>query len=187
MVRLQFIMVRKKEMILSQFLFNFMQRNEDFSASVLCWRCHFIVWNYKYHKEKYIIITKFKFRVFWGILPCSQIDIDRRFRGAPTHLPLAHFLTCRNPFTIDQSSSLDFYIASYLFAQGYRPDDGGSAHLWNVVWLIFYYTAEDSELHTRCRGNLKSRIKSLVRRKTLRKVSTVSCYIARYWTEAYVQ
>jgi hypothetical protein len=31
---------------------------------------------------------------------------------------LAHFLTCRHPFTIDQPSSLDFHIASYLSAQG---------------------------------------------------------------------
>jgi hypothetical protein len=23
-----------------------------------------------------------KFRVFWDLLPCSQIDVDRRFRGA---------------------------------------------------------------------------------------------------------
>jgi hypothetical protein len=23
-----------------------------------------------------------KFRVLWDILPCSQIDVDRRFRGA---------------------------------------------------------------------------------------------------------
>jgi hypothetical protein len=23
-----------------------------------------------------------KLRVFWDILPCSQIDVDRRFRGA---------------------------------------------------------------------------------------------------------
>jgi hypothetical protein len=23
-----------------------------------------------------------KFRVFWDVLPCSQIDVDRRFRGA---------------------------------------------------------------------------------------------------------
>jgi hypothetical protein len=28
-----------------------------------------------------------KFRVFWDVLPCSQIDVDRRFRGAfPSHL-----------------------------------------------------------------------------------------------------
>jgi hypothetical protein len=23
-----------------------------------------------------------KFRVFWDIMPCSQIDVERRFRGA---------------------------------------------------------------------------------------------------------
>jgi hypothetical protein len=23
-----------------------------------------------------------KFKVFWDVLPCSQIDVDRRFRGA---------------------------------------------------------------------------------------------------------
>jgi hypothetical protein len=23
-----------------------------------------------------------KFRVFWDVLPCGQVDVDRRFRGA---------------------------------------------------------------------------------------------------------
>jgi hypothetical protein len=25
---------------------------------------------------------KGEFRVFWDVLPCSQVDVDRRFRGA---------------------------------------------------------------------------------------------------------
>jgi hypothetical protein len=54
-----------------------------------------------------------KFRLFWGVLPCSQVDVDRRFRGA------------------------------YCFHhQGYgRPDDGGSPHLWNVGQHLLDYTA----------------------------------------------
>jgi hypothetical protein len=37
------------------------------------------------------------------------------------------------------------------------PDDGGSAHLWNVGRQSFY-TADNSEHHTRRRENLKSHI-----------------------------
>jgi hypothetical protein len=34
------------------------------------------------HVVSYNLKLKLKFRVFWDVLPCSQVDFDRRFRGA---------------------------------------------------------------------------------------------------------
>jgi hypothetical protein len=36
-----------------------------------------------------------KFRVFWDVMPCSQVDVDRRFRGVYWlhHGPLNNFWT----------------------------------------------------------------------------------------------
>jgi hypothetical protein len=39
---------------------------------------------YKNYYVRFQVLTavSMKYRVFWDILPCSQIDVDRRFRGA---------------------------------------------------------------------------------------------------------
>jgi hypothetical protein len=29
-----------------------------------------------------LMAVSMKFRVFWDVAPCSQVDVDRRFRGA---------------------------------------------------------------------------------------------------------
>jgi hypothetical protein len=33
-------------------------------------------------RSQVLTAASMKFRVFWDALPCSQIDVDRRFRGA---------------------------------------------------------------------------------------------------------
>jgi hypothetical protein len=53
-----------------------------------------------------------KFRVFWDVAPCSQVDVDRRFRGA-----------------------------YYLHHGDDRHDDGGSTHPWNVGQHLLDYKA----------------------------------------------
>jgi hypothetical protein len=34
-----------------------------------------------YLRFQFLTAANKKFRVFWDVLPCSQIDVDRRFRG----------------------------------------------------------------------------------------------------------
>jgi hypothetical protein len=96
-----------------------------------------------------------KYRVFWDVLPCSQIILlSLFFYGPPTHLPLAQFLTYRYPFPIGQPIPLGLLYnqLSVRARLTHRPDDGGSTHLWNVGQHLFYYTAvgyitDDSKLH----------------------------------------
>jgi hypothetical protein len=75
-----------------------------------------------------------KFRVFWDILPRSQIDVDRRFRGAcclaPLKRPIFRALMMEAACTSETSVDIDLTTRQYI--------------------------PEDSELHTRRRENLKS-------------------------------
>jgi hypothetical protein len=73
-----------------------------------------------------------KFRVFWDILPCSHLDVYRRFRGACfLHLP-GDELQMEAARTSETSVDIEFRTQQYI--------------------------PEDSELHTRRRENLKSHV-----------------------------
>jgi hypothetical protein len=66
-----------------------------------------------------------RFRVFWDVLPCSQVDVGRRFRGA--------------------------VCLQYLMMEAVRSDET-SVNIYLTTWQ---YIPEDSKLHTRHRENLK--------------------------------
>jgi hypothetical protein len=34
-----------------------------------------------YMRFQVLTVASIKFRVFWNVAPCSQVDVDRRFRG----------------------------------------------------------------------------------------------------------
>jgi hypothetical protein len=61
---------------------------------------------------QFLTAAAMKFRVFWDILPRSQADVDRRFRGA----------YCLHHHCYD------------------RPYEGGSTHLLNVGQHLVDYT-----------------------------------------------
>jgi hypothetical protein len=66
-----------------------------------------------------------KFRVFWDIMPCSQIDVDRRLR-----------------------------CACCLHHQGDTEAARTSETSVDIDLTTWQYIPEDSELHTRRRENL---------------------------------
>jgi hypothetical protein len=72
-------------------------------------------------------------------------------------------MTYRHPLPIGQSSPLDSYIASHLFAQGsliaLMMDAARTSETSvDIDFTTRQYIAEDSELHTRRRYDLKSHI-----------------------------
>jgi len=75
-----------------------------------------------------------KFRVFWDVLPCSQVDIDRRFKSAYCLHHQASFITLMMEVVRTSETSVNNYLTTR------------------------HYIPEDSKLHTRRRENLKSHI-----------------------------
>jgi hypothetical protein len=73
-----------------------------------------------------------KFRVFWEVLPCSHLDVDRRFRGA-----------C---FLHLQGDEFQMEAA--------RPSETSV----DIEFISQQYIPEDSELRTRRLENLKSHV-----------------------------
>jgi hypothetical protein len=78
------------------------------------------------------------YRVFWDVVPCSHVEVDRRFRGA-------YCLHHQSDDIIRQVSSSSWWC---------------STHLWNVGHLqrdLHGATSQKTlKLHTRRRENLKS-------------------------------
>jgi hypothetical protein len=82
--------------------------------------------------ERFQILTaaSMKFRVFWDVVPCSQVDVDRRFRDA--YCP-------DDGDSTQQFSQKLIDVSEVFYLHYYRPDNEGSKHLRNV-------SPEDSHL-----------------------------------------
>jgi hypothetical protein len=74
-----------------------------------------------------------KLRIFWNVVSCSELDVDRRFRGA-----------CR------------------LHQQGALMEAARTSETSVDNYFTPQYIPEDSELHNRLRENLKSQKEELL-------------------------
>jgi hypothetical protein len=126
-------------------------------------------------KYPQLVNVVIKFSVFWDVLPFSQVDVDRRFRGAYCLHHQGDEWASRGPHIYHRSTSssiithspfgspvhLDSYITCYPFARGSLIALMMEAVLSSETSVIIYlttrqYIPEDSKLHTRRRENLKS-------------------------------
>jgi hypothetical protein len=114
-----------------------------------------------------------KFRVFWDVLPCSQVDIERRFRGSMhytslfyygqppiCHWPTSSLIVTHSPLV--SPVHLDSYITCSPSARGSLIALMMEAVLTSETSVNIYlttrqYIPEDSKLHKHRRENLKSR------------------------------
>jgi hypothetical protein len=60
-----------------------------------------------------------KFKVFWDVLPCSQIDVDRRFRGAYC----LHHQGDLIALMMKAVRTSEMSVNIYLTTQHYSPED----------------------------------------------------------------
>jgi hypothetical protein len=67
-----------------------------------------------------------KFRVFWDVLRCSQVDVDRRFRGAYCFIALM--------MEVVRTSETSVNI--YLTTRQYIPEDSKLNYF--ILVLIIY-------------------------------------------------
>jgi hypothetical protein len=99
---------------------------------------------------------------FWNVVPCSPVEIDRRFGGTYClHLKDQRVSQTRSKHQVGRYSTLLYVILSACFFRGllYSPEDGGSMFLQNVGEL--YRTTlrsipEDSTLQQQLRQRFRN-------------------------------
>jgi hypothetical protein len=99
-----------------------------------------------------------KFRVFWDVAPCIQIDVDRRFRGA----------YCLH----DKGDEIA------LMMEAVRTSETSV----NINLTTRRYIPEESKLHTRRRENLKSHMVDICFEKTGYKQKWYKLYFTQQQT-----
>jgi hypothetical protein len=67
-----------------------------------------------------------KFRVFWDILPCSQIDLDRRFRGSYC------IISAMKEAVRTSETSANIYLTTWQ----YIPEDSEQLYQQPIVYLL---------------------------------------------------
>jgi hypothetical protein len=105
------------------------------------WRKLASLWTFKYHTSYYLFIIDHeitihsKRNIFWDIMPCSPLRVNRRFEETyHLHLQCQRINRARNhPENMWQ-------VELCLFPLFFHPEQKGNMFLRNVVWLSADYT-----------------------------------------------